>query len=77
DEVPEFIPENCTGCSQCWVQCPDAAIPGVVNGIDEILEAAMATAANGRSFDRLRQIAPHLDRESRKILRNEPFTGFA
>ena len=27
-EVPEFIAAKCTGCGQCWTQCPDAAIPG-------------------------------------------------
>ena len=31
-EVPRVPARSkCTGCSQCWVQCPDSAIPGVVN----------------------------------------------
>jgi len=47
-EVPEFIPDKCTGCSQCWVQCPDAAIPGVVNDIPEVLEAAVRSVENGK-----------------------------
>ncbi len=29
--VPQFVADKCTGCSKCWVQCPDSAIPGVVN----------------------------------------------
>ncbi|MCP4658596.1 MAG: pyruvate ferredoxin oxidoreductase, partial [bacterium] len=28
-EVPEFVASKCTGCAQCWTQCPDSAIPGV------------------------------------------------
>ncbi len=41
-EVPEFHAEKCTGCSQCWMQCPDAAIPGLVNTVEEVLDAAIA-----------------------------------
>ncbi len=76
-EVPLFVPDKCTGCSQCWTQCPDAAIPGVVSQIDEVLEAAMTTLSNGRSFDRLRQVIPPLTREARKIIKGVPFTTFA
>jgi len=75
-EVPEFIPANCTGCGQCWIQCPDAAIPGVVNDVEEVLQATMTTLSNGRSFDRLNQIVKHLGNESRKIMRGTPFTTF-
>ncbi|MEZ4411742.1 MAG: 2-oxoacid:acceptor oxidoreductase family protein, partial [Gemmatimonadales bacterium] len=38
-EIPAFVAENCTGCAQCWTQCPDAAIPGLVNGPEDILNA--------------------------------------
>jgi pyruvate-ferredoxin/flavodoxin oxidoreductase len=40
-EVPGFIAEKCTGCGHCWIQCPDAAIPGLVSEIDDILTAAV------------------------------------
>ncbi len=75
-EVPEFVPANCTGCAQCWTQCPDAAIPGVVSQVDQVLGAAIATVANGRAFNRLRQIVPHLARESQRIMEGVPFTTF-
>ncbi len=29
-EIPEFIPENCTGCMECVTECPDTAILGKV-----------------------------------------------
>ena len=75
-EIPEFIAAKCTGCSQCWMQCPDAAIPGVVNTIEEVIDAAITTASNGRSFNRLTQISGHLGRESRKIMQGVPFTTY-
>ncbi|OGK79751.1 MAG: hypothetical protein A2X52_01760, partial [Candidatus Rokubacteria bacterium GWC2_70_16] len=75
-EVPEFVPANCTGCGQCWTQCPDTAIPGVVNQIDEVLQAAIGFAANGGSLDRMRQIVKHLASESRRLMRETPFTTF-
>jgi pyruvate-ferredoxin/flavodoxin oxidoreductase len=75
-EVPSFVPANCTGCSQCWTQCPDSAIPGLVNDVEEVLQAAIATVSNGRSLDRIGQITKHLGNESRKIMKGVPFTTF-
>ncbi|MFQ6047112.1 MAG: 2-oxoacid:acceptor oxidoreductase family protein, partial [Gemmatimonadales bacterium] len=76
-EVPEFIPAKCTGCAQCWVQCPDAAIPGVVTEIDGVINAAITHLSNGKSFNRIKQVVPHLARESRKIMKAVEFTTFA
>ena len=76
-EVPEFIPDKCTGCSQCWTVCPDAAIPGLVNTVEQIIDAAIAASSNGRSLDKLRQISKHLANESRRIMKGMPFTSFA
>ena len=75
-EVPDFVPEKCTGCSQCWVQCPDAAIPGLVNSVEDILRAAIRTATNGKPLDRIQQIQTNLAREARKLLKGVPFTTF-
>ncbi len=75
-EVPEFIAEKCTGCAQCWTVCPDAAIPGLVNTVEQVIDAAIAANANGRSFDKLRQISKHLASESRRIMKGVPFTNF-
>ena len=76
-EVPDFIAEKCTGCSQCWVQCPDAAIPGLVTPVEDMIDTAIRSAASrGRSFDRIRTVSKHLARESRKILEAVPFKNF-
>jgi pyruvate-ferredoxin/flavodoxin oxidoreductase len=67
-EVPDFIASLCTGCSQCWVQCPDAAIPGLVSTVEEAFHAAIAVSSNGRTFDRLAAVVPHIAREARKVM---------
>ena len=75
-EVPKFIAANCTGCSQCWTQCPDSAIPGLVVEIDQLIEVGMATSARGRPMDRMRQIARPLAQECRKAIKAAPMTTF-
>ncbi|MBW2696663.1 MAG: 2-oxoacid:acceptor oxidoreductase family protein [Deltaproteobacteria bacterium] len=73
-EVPEFIPENCTGCGKCWTQCPDTAIPGVVNTVDELLTAAIEHLKSpDLPMNRLGQLVKHLDKEAHKILTGVPF----
>ncbi len=75
-EVPGFIADKCTGCGQCWTVCPDMAIPGLVNSVEQVIEAAIVSASNGRSLDRLRQIIKPLANESRKIMKGVPFHNF-
>ena len=75
-EVPRFLAEKCTGCSQCWTQCPDSAIPGNVNTVEEVMHAAMHASGNGETFERLRQVVPHLARETRRVLKAGPFHTF-
>ncbi len=76
-EVPIFHPEKCTGCSQCWVQCPDAAIPGLVVTLESLFDTAIRTSANGKPNDRVQQISKYLAKECRKLLRGVPFKSFA
>ncbi|HKK08661.1 MAG TPA: 2-oxoacid:acceptor oxidoreductase family protein, partial [Gemmatimonadota bacterium] len=76
-EVPEFVPANCTGCNKCWTQCPDAAIPGLVNTPGEILDAAIRVAAReDRPLDRIRQVSRHLAAEVHATLEAVPLEDF-
>ncbi|HUG40645.1 MAG TPA: 2-oxoacid:acceptor oxidoreductase family protein, partial [Longimicrobiales bacterium] len=77
-EVPDFIASKCTGCAQCWTQCPDAAIPGLVNSVEDLLDTAIRHAqdGSGRSLDRLRQVSKHLSKEARTVIEGVPFDNF-
>lgn len=76
-EVPKFLAEKCTGCGQCWTQCPDAAIPGLVSEVEDLLRAAMAAPHAGRAFERLPTAVKALGAEVRKRLRGDPRATFA
>ncbi|PPQ37869.1 2-oxoacid:acceptor oxidoreductase family protein [Rhodoblastus acidophilus] len=41
-EHPEWVAENCTACGKCYTVCPDSAIPGLVNSVSEVFNAALA-----------------------------------
>jgi pyruvate-ferredoxin/flavodoxin oxidoreductase len=75
-EVPRFLPEKCTGCSQCWIQCPDSAIPGLVSTAADLWDAAIGNASNGRPVSRIRSISKHLAQESHKLVAAVPFGSF-
>ena len=77
-EVPDFVADRCTGCSQCWVQCPDAAIPGLVVTVEDLLDRAVKQAfrrgsATPSGGQRIGQISRHLAKEARKLLDGVPF----
>ena len=40
-EHPVWIAENCTACGNCYVECPDSAIPGLVSSIPDIFNTAV------------------------------------
>jgi len=70
-EVPDFLADKCTGCAQCWTQCPDSAIPGLVNSFEDVVNAAMSTASNGTSLERIRPIAKMWAKEAQKLLQKD------
>ena len=79
-EVPKLIADRCTGCGQCWTQCPDAAIPGLVVDLEDAVRSAVATSAGGNGHapsERLRGLVAPLAAETRKLLRDGDYTGFA
>jgi pyruvate-ferredoxin/flavodoxin oxidoreductase len=76
--VPKFLADKCTGCSKCWVQCPDSAIPGVVSTVEEVLDATISTLATAQNpLTQVTQLIRHLARESRKIIASGAFESFA
>jgi len=77
-EVPELIAEKCTGCGQCWTQCPDTAIPGLVTEVETLIETAIDQASsNGHPGESLKQHVRPLADYVRKVLKDRPFKTFA
>ena len=76
-EIPKFIAEQCTGCGQCWTQCPDSAIPGLVNSEEDLIASAMDASVNGVQFERLRPIAKPWGKEVHRLLVKEPALAVA
>lgn len=53
-EHPEWVPENCTACGNCFTICPDSAIPGLVHPVLTIFETAVKTVTDkGREVKHL------------------------
>jgi pyruvate-ferredoxin/flavodoxin oxidoreductase len=75
-EIPKFVPANCTGCSQCWTQCPDTAIPGLVNSVDDVLKRAAKRAGKSHSVKRFNTVVKQLSNECRKMMKADAFTTF-
>ena len=40
-KAPEFIADLCTGCMECAITCPDAAIPNSVHDIGDLINTAV------------------------------------
>ncbi len=40
-EHPEWIPNNCTACGDCYTICPDTAIPGLVSNLSDVLNTVV------------------------------------
>src|SRR5271156_4003260 len=52
-EIPEYIPENCTGCMDCVTECPDTAILGKVLSETELEEKVKTLPEADRDMFRL------------------------
>lgn len=40
-EHPQWIPNNCTACGDCYTVCPDTAIPGLVSELTDVLDTVV------------------------------------
>jgi pyruvate-ferredoxin/flavodoxin oxidoreductase len=46
-EHPEWIPEKCTACGECYTQCPDSAIPGLVSSVADVFDTIVNRIETG------------------------------
>jgi pyruvate-ferredoxin/flavodoxin oxidoreductase len=47
EQLPEFIPSQCTGCGQCAVYCPESAIPPIVISAESLIKSILDNAQAG------------------------------
>lgn len=71
-DYPEFIPENCTGCGDCWVICPDSSLPGLVNEVSEVFETVIKKLEkNGHQIKHLRRSVRSLESKLRALIERD------
>ena len=58
---PQWIPENCTACGNCYNSCPDSAIPGLINTVNEVFES------NIKRIEKSGHVVRHLRRAIRTV----------
>ena len=67
-EHPQWIPENCTACGDCYTTCPDTAIPGLVNDVTQILDTIVARVKrNGHEVKQLPKAVRVMEKQLRKL----------
>jgi pyruvate-ferredoxin/flavodoxin oxidoreductase len=67
-EHPEFIPEKCTACGDCYTVCPDTAIPGLVNDIGQVLDTVVKRMKkNGKPTELLPRAVRKMESALRKL----------
>ncbi|HSN84127.1 MAG TPA: 2-oxoacid:acceptor oxidoreductase family protein [Polyangiales bacterium] len=65
-EHPEWIPENCTACGDCYTVCPDTALPGLVNEVGQVLDTVVnRVRKNGHAAE-----IKHLPKAAKVMERN-------
>jgi pyruvate-ferredoxin/flavodoxin oxidoreductase len=68
-EHPEFIPENCTGCGDCYTICPDTAIPGLVNEVGQVLDTVVSRLRKaGKPAEHLPRAVRQMEMKLKKLL---------
>ncbi|MFA7399580.1 MAG: thiamine pyrophosphate-dependent enzyme, partial [Sideroxydans sp.] len=68
-EYPEWIAENCTACGECFTQCPDSAIPGLVTTPGDVLNSVIQKIeTSGRPTRFLRKFSRTIEKKLRASL---------
>jgi len=65
--IPEWLPENCTGCGVCWAQCPDSALPTTVQTVASLIDTAMKRSEDV-GLVQMKRFSDHLVKQAYKLL---------
>ena len=68
-EYPKWVAENCTACGECFTQCPDSAIPGLVSTPSDVLNSVIQKIEiSGRPTRFLRKFSRAIEKKLRAAL---------
>ncbi|TRX49857.1 pyruvate ferredoxin oxidoreductase [Fulvivirga sp. M361] len=74
-EHPEWIPNNCTACGNCYTVCPDTAIPGLVSELSDVLDTVVKRVKkNHGKVEHLPKAVRHMEGKVRALFQ-EPKNG--
>ena len=67
-EIPQLIPENCTACGSCWINCPESALPVTVQDVASFIKTGIADCQQrGHSVIQLQRVADPLGKVAYRI----------
>ncbi len=72
-EHPEWVPENCTACGDCYTVCPDTAIPGLVNEVGQVVDTVVNRVrknGHGAELEYLPKAAKQMERHLDALFRD-------
>ncbi|RLJ68454.1 2-oxoacid:acceptor oxidoreductase family protein [Sulfurisoma sediminicola] len=68
-EHPVWNAANCTACGNCYTECPDSAIPGLVNTVSDVFNSAINRIETGGTPTRyLRRAARTVEKKLRGLI---------
>ncbi len=70
-EHPVWVAENCTACGNCYTECPDMAIPGLVNTIGEVFNTAISSIERTRPTRFLRKASRVVEKKLRMMIEHD------
>jgi pyruvate-ferredoxin/flavodoxin oxidoreductase len=68
-EHPVWIAENCTACGNCYTECPDSAIPGLVSSVGDVFGTVVNSIETGGQPTRfLRRATRTVEKKLRSLI---------
>ncbi len=72
-EHPEWIPNNCTACGNCYTACPDTAIPGLVSDLSDVLDTVVKRVKkNHEKVELLPKAVRQMEGKIRNMFKDKP-----
>ncbi len=71
-EIPQIIPENCTGCGLCSLQCPEVALPAAITDLATLIKTAIVHCQQtGQNLIQMQRIAGQFAKLATRIFAND------